>query len=174
MDIDLGQARRRAKELLRSARAGDPAALASMRTDRTPRLADVHRAIARELGFGSWSALVAHADELAVEREDAAARTGSVHVTGLWYVPGRPVRISVRHRGHRYDIDDMGAAVAIAARPAGWLGTAEQVVHAIGWNINRDGVVFVPAVEGRDIDALIERTAEASVAVLTALLELDE
>jgi hypothetical protein len=50
-------------------------------------------------------------------------------------------------------------------------GVAERVAGAVGWNISRDGVVFVPAVEGRDIDALVQRTAEVSVAVLDAILD---
>jgi mRNA-degrading endonuclease toxin of MazEF toxin-antitoxin module len=47
------------------------------------------------------------------------------------------------------------------------------VVAQIGWNVNRGGVVFVQAVEGRDIDALARRTGEASAAVLEALLAID-
>jgi hypothetical protein len=94
--------------------------------------------------------------------------------TGLSYVPGRPVRVSVRRRGIRYDIDDMGGAIAIAGRPPGWREVAERTVAELGWNVNRDGVVFVQAVEGRDIDGLVRRTGEASAAVLDALLELDD
>lgn len=81
--------------------------------------------------------------------------------------------VRVRRRGRRYDIDDMGAAVALAGRPPGWLEVAEREVAAVGWNVNRAGVVFVQAVEGRDIDALVQGTAEASARVLDALLELD-
>jgi ankyrin repeat protein len=55
--IDLEQARKRAKELLRRARAGDEDALARLRSDREPRLADAQLAVARELGFTSWPAL---------------------------------------------------------------------------------------------------------------------
>jgi hypothetical protein len=161
MHLDLDQARRRAKELLRAARAGDPDALAKMRDDRAPRLADAQRAVAADLGFASWSALT-------------AATEHSVRDTGLAYLPGRPVRVSVRHRGNRYDIDDMGAAVAIAGRPPGWLETAERVVAERGWNVNRAGIVFVQVVEGRDIEALVRRTGEASVAVLDALQELED
>lgn len=116
----------------------------------------------------------AAADELSVQLEEAGARTGILRVTKLAYLPGRPVRISVRQRGHRYDIDDMGAAVAIAGRRPGWKDAAERAVEAIGWNINRDGVVFMQAVEGRDIDALVQRTAEASAAVHDAILEIEE
>jgi ankyrin repeat protein len=113
------------------------------------------------------------ADELAVLLEEAGDRDGVVRDTGLTYVPGRPIRVSVRRRGIRYDIDDMGGAVAVAGRPPGWLEAAERVVAQIGWNVNREGVVFVQAVEGRDIDALVRRTGEASAAVLEALLAID-
>jgi hypothetical protein len=114
------------------------------------------------------------ADEVAVLLEEAAARTGVVRSTSLEYVPGRPIRVSVRRRGIRYDIDDLGGAVAIAGRPPGWLEAAERVVAERGWNVSRDGVVFVQFVEGRDIDALVRRTGEASAAVLEALFALAE
>jgi hypothetical protein len=64
--IDLDRARREAKALVRAARAGDSHALAWMRPDREPRLADAQRAVARELGEPSWPALVRR-----VEAEDA-------------------------------------------------------------------------------------------------------
>jgi len=114
------------------------------------------------------------ADELCVLLEEAASRSGVVRETGLNYAPGRPIRVSVRRRGVRYDIDDMGGAVAFAGRSPGWLEVAERVVKEIGWNVNREGVVFVQAVEGRDIDALVRRTGEASAAVLDALFALEE
>ena len=68
----------------------------------------------------------------------------------------------------------MGGAVEVAGRPPGWREAAERVVAERGWNVNRDGVVFVQAVEGRDIDALVRRTGEASAAVLDALLALQD
>src|SRR4029079_14142363 len=57
--IDIEQARKRAKELVRTWRAsGAPG-----------RLADAQREIVRGLGFPSWPALVHHAEAAAVERE---------------------------------------------------------------------------------------------------------
>lgn len=53
--IDLEQARRRAKELLRGAVAGDPEAVE--RLGASPRLADAQRAIAEDLGYTSWANL---------------------------------------------------------------------------------------------------------------------
>ena len=101
MGLDLDQARRQAKELLRAARSGDARALARFRTDRTPRLADAQAAVARELGFRSWPALVASVVRVAVEEGDDEVVTrlldagvpidargrfegSALHYAGLW------------------------------------------------------------------------------------------
>ena len=93
--------------------------------------------------------------------------------TELSYGAAGPVQVLVRKRGRRYDIQDRGVAVRAAGRPPGWLAVSERVVAADGMNVNRAGVVFVPAVEGRDITRLAMRLAETSLAVHHALLELD-
>jgi hypothetical protein len=91
--------------------------------------------------------------------------------TGLTYRPGEAVLIRVRHRGRRYDITDDGAAVAKAGKPAGWLHDTERVVAGEGFNVNRSGVIFVPAVEGRDIASLTLRLAQTSRTVYLTLLD---
>jgi ankyrin repeat protein len=53
--IDLEQARKRAKELVRAARAGEPEAVS--RLGASPRLADAQRAVANDLGHSSWADL---------------------------------------------------------------------------------------------------------------------
>ena len=70
--IDIKRARREAKALLRAARAGDPEALARMRTDREPCRADAQHALARGLGERSWAAMVGRVDALGRELLDAA------------------------------------------------------------------------------------------------------
>jgi len=70
MELDLEQARRRAKERLRAARRGDLV----LRDDREPRLADAQRSVANELGFASWPALVAHMEATGGDRAQRAAR----------------------------------------------------------------------------------------------------
>ena len=167
MQIDLGQAPRRAKELLAAARAGDEGARGRLRADREPCLADAQRAVAADLGFASWPALVTAGAAAGEEVRSAVRRTE------LAYMPGRPVRISVRRRGHRYDIDDMGAAVAMSGRPPGWRAAAERAVRELDWNINREGVVFMQTLEGRDIDWFVRRTAEVSVALLQTILDAE-
>jgi hypothetical protein len=91
---------------------------------------------------------------------------------GLEYRPGEPVRVFVRRRERRYLIHDAGTAVALAGKPPGWFAVAQAVVAELDLNVNRAGVVFVPAVEGgMDRDWLASRVAEASVAVFSDLLE---
>ena len=85
--------------------------------------------------------------------------------------------IHVRKRGIRYDLDDAGEAVARAralGAPREWLEIAEDVVAAEGFNVNRRGVVFVPAVDGRDIAALAARLGACAERVHAALLEAAE
>jgi hypothetical protein len=80
--------------------------------------------------------------------------------------------VLVRKRGHWYHISDEGTAVQAAGAPPGWLEVAERIVAEVGLNVNRRGVVFVSAVEGRDIDALKQLVADTSRDVYNALLEL--
>jgi ankyrin repeat protein len=70
MELDIEQARRRAKERLRAARRGEVV----LREDREPRLADAQRSVANELGFPSWPALVAHVHAKGGDRAERAAR----------------------------------------------------------------------------------------------------
>ncbi len=53
------------------------------------------------------------------------------------------------------------------------MAAATDVEVDAGLNVNRTGRVFVPVVERRDIDALVQKVAETSLAVHDALLELD-
>lgn len=96
---------------------------------------------------------------------------GVVVETGSAYRDHDPVRVRIRHRANRYDIDDDGAAVARAGRPAGWLADAGRLVASEGFNVNRRGVISVPAVEGRDIPALARRLAATARTVYLTLLE---
>jgi hypothetical protein len=70
MELDLEQARRRAKERLRAALRGE----FTLREDREPRLADAQRSVANELGFASWPALVTHVGATGGDRAQRAAR----------------------------------------------------------------------------------------------------
>ncbi len=92
--------------------------------------------------------------------------------TGRSYRSGDPVVVHVRHRGPRYVLSDDGAALDRAGKRPGWFDVAQHVVAADGFNINRRGTVFVPAVEGRDLDELCSRLGDASRRVYLAVLEL--
>jgi hypothetical protein len=92
----------------------------------------------------------------------------------LQYADGEPVAVQIRKRGRRYDIDDEGAAVA-KARWYGaeeWQAVAEEVVEAHDLNLNRRGVVFVPAVAGgADLAWLAFKVARCSYALHAELLD---
>ena len=92
--------------------------------------------------------------------------------SGLAYGDGEPVVVRVRKRLHRYDLDDLGRAVAKGGKPAGWLEVAEDAVEPM--NVARGGRVFVPVVEGGDSADVVVRLADASRAVHEALLDLTE
>jgi hypothetical protein len=176
VDLDLDQARRQAKELLRAARSGDARALARLRSDRTPRLADAQAAVARELGFRSWPALVAGvpSDARISERSPMAHLVDEIRDMGRDYLPGSPVRVRVRVRGTNVYVDDLGGAVAVAGMPPGWLEAARRAVAELDWNVRRSGVVVMQAPRGRALEWIISRTAEASVAVCDAILQLGD
>jgi hypothetical protein len=92
--------------------------------------------------------------------------------SGLAYGDGEAVEVLVRKRLHRYVLSDLGRAVEKAGKPTGWRDAAE--IACLPMNIDRQGTVFVPVVEGRDIGDLVVRIADASRAVYEALLALDE
>jgi hypothetical protein len=82
--------------------------------------------------------------------------------------------IVVRKRGHWYHFDDGGEAVSRAREvgaPGDWLRIAEDVVAREGFNVNRRGVVFVSAVEGRDLASIAVRLADCAESVHAALLD---
>jgi hypothetical protein len=189
MDVDLDQARRRAKELLRAARAGDRQARAALRPDRLPRLTDARHAVARELASprGPRSpATSKRAGGPSIEEPTRPSQTSPPRTVrpatlrgrrkrvlepGPAYVSGRPVRVRLRIRGRRQDLDDFRAAVRAAGTPDGWFEIAERLVAAAGLNVNRRGVVFLPTVAGRDVEALARKVADTSLALYQELLE---
>src|SRR5687768_4257076 len=70
--LNFEQQGKRAKELLKAARAGEPAALA--RFNSSPRLAEAQYLIAQELRFRNWAALKHHIAAITREREAALAQ----------------------------------------------------------------------------------------------------
>src|SRR5580658_7900801 len=65
--LNFEQQRKRAKALLKAARAGEPEALARFKAP--PRLAEAQYLIARELRFDNWAALKRHIAAMTRERE---------------------------------------------------------------------------------------------------------
>ena len=165
-----------AKALLRAHRAGEAeateraAAALGDRAEQRFLLADAQFVIAREHGLRSWAALRRQVLPLAAL---AAEERGEVVVdSGLAYGDGEPVEILVRKRQHRYLLSDRGRATEKAGKPPGWREPAAWAAEPM--NVDRQGAVFVPAVEGRELESLLVRLADASRAVHEALLVLDD
>lgn len=86
--VNLEQQRKLAKELIRAARGGDPAALArlqAVRSDvadpaRVLKLSDAQLAIARESGFASWPKLVEHFHQRDIKAFCDAVQSGDVQI----------------------------------------------------------------------------------------------
>jgi ankyrin repeat protein len=100
-------------------------------------------------------------------------RTEETVRTRLAYGPGEPVTVTVTHRAQRTSVSDQGAAVKRAGKPPGWLAIAGQLERDRDVNITRQGVVWLPVVAvGPGEQAVIERIAQASLALYQELLEL--
>jgi Ankyrin repeats (3 copies) len=110
------------------------------------------------------------AQELLVSHEERAVETVT---TELAYGPGDPVRVTVTRRAQRTSISDAGGAVRRAGRPGGWLAIAGRLERDLNVNITRPGVIWLPVVAvGPGEHALVNRIAEASLALYQDLLEL--
>jgi len=70
--LNFEQQQKRAKELLKAARAGEPAALVRFKSP--PRLAEAQYLIAQDLRFDNWAALKRHISAMTREHEVARAR----------------------------------------------------------------------------------------------------
>lgn len=92
-------------------------------------------------------------------------------VTGRTYGTSEAVVIRVVRRDGKLTIDDDGAAVRLAGRPAGWHERADRIVGATGANVNRRGVVFVPATNEAQLDRLVDLVATTSLEVYDALID---
>lgn len=91
--------------------------------------------------------------------------------TGQRYGSDEPVVVRVRRRDDKLTVDDDGAAVRLAGRPPGWHERADRLVRVTGANLNRRGVVFVPAVGDAQLDRLVAFVASTSLEVYDALLD---
>ena len=130
---NLSQQRKLAKDLLKSARAGDTEAIARLRAQldelsgREPQLADAQRAVAREAGFDSWPKLVAELEQIelrgfrgALDRGDARAVQRMISASPsvrrklndpIGDFGARPVQVAAKHRAVLDVLIDAGADI---------------------------------------------------------------
>ena len=99
--LNFEQQRKRAKELLKAARAGEPEALA--RFGRPPRLAEAQYLIARELRFDNWTSLKRHIAEMTLAREAMRASVLDSDLRTLHIRCGHDLQESLKEAGFTGD-----------------------------------------------------------------------
>lgn len=119
--LNMEQQRKRAKELLKAIRAGDPAAQSRLAKQlsiqgRAVRLSDAQCVIARECGFASWPQLKAHVDSLDFSRRHAALE-GDRDCKTLHIRCGSDIRHSLQLAGFEGDFLEFADPFCIGPVP---------------------------------------------------------
>lgn len=143
---DIDQLRRRARELLRAAQAGDESALARLDAVAVPAtLSGAQLALARELGFPSWPKLKAHVERRAADQTSPGSFVlRRVHTTAelrrLWQVVHAIAGVAepeewrwsreldrFNNRPHEYLVVESGGRVVAGALALGLIAVEESV-----------------------------------------------
>src|SRR5580700_7186811 len=99
--LNFEQQGKRAKELLKAARAGDPEALARFKSP--PKLAEAQYLIAKELRFDSWASLKRHITKMTLAREAMNASVLDGDLRTLHIRCGHDLQEAVKEAGFRGD-----------------------------------------------------------------------
>ena len=95
--LNFEQQGKRAKELLKAARAGEPEALARFRSP--PRLAEAQYLVARELRFDNWASMKRHIGEMTLAREAMNASVLDGDLRTLHIRCGHDLQASLKEAG---------------------------------------------------------------------------
>jgi GNAT superfamily N-acetyltransferase len=173
--MDLKRARREAKALLKAARNDDAEALDRIGAGPAPKLADAHRALARELGERSWPRLVRRAElatalvEAAREGDIAAMRAllrlgapldGTALHHAAWMGHATAVRILLAHGADPHDVSP-----ETRSTPLGWAAHGSRHAPPGGDHVAAAELLFAAGARP-DAD-----TARAAAGELAAWLE---
>ncbi len=165
--IDLERARRDAKALLRAARAGE----AVLRTDRAPVLADAQRAVALELGFASWPALVSGVRGEALLDAAGAGRASDVY---RLLVDGAPANARDGAGRTALHVAAAGGFADVVAVLVGWVPVDREAVDDSGRVASSDDPVVAKMLALREVppdaDAALGEAMCAADAALFAFL----
>ena len=96
--LNFEQQQKRAKELLKAARAGDPAAAARFKGS-IPKLAEAQFLIARELRFENWGALKRHIAAMSLERGAMSASVPDGDLRTLHIRCGSDLKVPLQEAG---------------------------------------------------------------------------
>jgi SAM-dependent methyltransferase len=176
-NLDLEQARRRAKELLAAVRRGDPGAAVRLHHPHVPAsLSDAQRALALELGFKSWPRLVR-----AVERFEAVdlpeVEWSRVREVSVVCFPDDRVAL-VRRRGEvvlprgRRNPDEDVWDDTVRRIPMECMGFRHDSTHVFAIDVDRRHVAFWVEGAPDDYRSHAEATATVTLSVEAAVKTL--
>jgi GNAT superfamily N-acetyltransferase len=160
--IDLERARRDAKALLRAARAGEVV----LRADRAPMLADAQRAVAIDLGFKSWPALVTRVRAEALLAAAAAGRAAEVY---RLLVEGAPANARDGAGRTALHLAAEGGFVDVVDVLVGWVPVDRSAVDDVGRTPWSDDPVVARILAPREPPAEDAALGEAMCAADEAL-----
>jgi GNAT superfamily N-acetyltransferase len=160
--IDLERSRRDAKALLRAARAGEVV----LRTDRAPVLADAQRAVAVELGFASWPALVASVRGSALLDAAGAGRASDVY---RLLIDGAPANARDGAGRTALHLAASGGFADVVAVLIGWVPVDREAVDDAGRVAWSDDPVVARMLAWREPPGEDEALGEAMYAADAAL-----
>ena len=105
--LNFEQQQKRAKDLLKAARAGDPTAAARFNST-PPKLAEAQFLIARELRFESWAALKRHITAMTLERQAMSASVLDSDLPTLHIRCGSDLKVPLQEAGFCGDFYEHG------------------------------------------------------------------
>ncbi|HTV80731.1 MAG TPA: DUF1835 domain-containing protein [Steroidobacteraceae bacterium] len=147
--LNLEQQQKRAKELLKSARAGEPAALARFGS-RPPRLAEAQFLIARDLRFDSWAALKRHVTGMALARRSMGASVPDGDLRTLHMRCGADLKVPLRTAGFGGDFYEHSYPYLIGPVREG----ADCLRQRARFIVDSYGEMFDPPWDARDPELL--------------------
>ena len=131
--LNFEQQGKRAKDLLKAARAGEAEALARFKSP--PRLAEAQYLIARELRFDSWASMKRHISEMTLAREQMHASAPDSDVPTLHIRCGHDLQESLKEAGFGgdYYVDSYPYIIGPVREGSGYLEQrARHIVDCYG------------------------------------------
>jgi hypothetical protein len=129
--LNFEQQGKRAKDLLKAARAGEAEALARFKSP--PRLAEAQYLIARELRFDNWASMKRHISEMTLAREAMHASAPDSDLPTLHIRCGHDLQESLKEAGFGgdYYVDIYPISLGLCARVRGTSSSVRATLSTV-------------------------------------------